>query len=196
MSVKYELFKSPVANRENGEVPKEYARIVHGGMIPIDKLAEEIADASSFTKGDVMGMLTTIAEGLARHLSQGESVELEGLGIFSVGLERKKGEPEKDQKGLMTQFSRVKFRASRSMKRKLSTMRLVKSKECTAPSLTDEQRLQVALTFLNKTPFMTRMDYQRITGLHKSAAIKDLNRWVSEGKIFRHGLGNNVFYFL
>ena len=61
MSVKYELFKSPVADRESGVVPVEYARITNGKTVSMDKLVEEIADASSFTKGDLKGMLSTIA---------------------------------------------------------------------------------------------------------------------------------------
>jgi len=196
MSVKYELFKSPVADRESGEEPVEYARIANGVTVSIDKLVEEIADASSFTVGDLKGMLSTISEGVARHLSMGESVELEGIGFFSVGLECKKGAPEKELKNAVTQFSRVKFRACTSMKRKLAAMHLVrKGKGAPTPARTVEERLELVMTFLGKSPFMTRADYQRISGLGKSAAVSDLNQWIVEGVIFRYGVSNKVVYF-
>ncbi len=195
MSVKYELFKSPVADRESEEEPVEYARIANGETISTDRLVEEIADASSFTIGDVRGVLSTISEGVFRHLMRGESVNLRGIGIFSVGLEMKKVEPEKELKNAVVQFSRVKFRASALMKRKLATMHLAhKGKEAPTPLLTVDERLELALAFLKKFPFMTRADYMRITGVEKSAAVSDLNQWIAEGSIHRYGVGNKIVY--
>ena len=195
MSVKYELFKSPVADRESGEEPVEYARIADGETMMSDRLVEEIADASSFTIGDLRGMLSAFSEGLFRHLMRGESVNLRGVGIFSVGLEMKKGDPEKELKNAVIQFSRVKFRACTLMKRKLSTMHLVhKSKGAPTPELTVSARLELVMAFLGKYPFMTRADYMRITKQEKSAAVSDLNQWIVEGVIYRYGVGNKVVY--
>ena len=54
MCAKYTFYKNP-PNRETGETGSLYAKVVSGGKITTDQLAEEIAGRSTFTSGDVRG---------------------------------------------------------------------------------------------------------------------------------------------
>ena len=56
-------------------------------------------------------------------------------------------------------------------------------------------KLAMALAFIDKQVFMSRMDYQRITGCNKSMALRDLNFWVEASLLFRYGSGNQIAYF-
>jgi nucleoid DNA-binding protein len=47
---------------------------------------EEISAFSSFSPADVKGMLASFQHQLILHLTEGEIVELEGLGTFNVSL--------------------------------------------------------------------------------------------------------------
>lgn len=48
MCAKYTFYKNP-PNRETGETGSLYAKVVSGGKITTDQLAEEIAGRSTFT---------------------------------------------------------------------------------------------------------------------------------------------------
>lgn len=68
MSAVYDLFKSPKRDVENGGNPVLYARVVSHKTISFSHLVEEMADASSFTPGDLRGVLSTITHAMVRHL--------------------------------------------------------------------------------------------------------------------------------
>ena len=54
MCAKYTFYKNP-PNRETGETGSLYAKVVSGGKVTTDNLADEIADICSFSSADVKG---------------------------------------------------------------------------------------------------------------------------------------------
>lgn len=81
MCAKYAFYKNP-PNRETGETGSLYAKVVSGGKITTDKLADEIAQRSTFSSGDVKGVVKALSEMLHYHLSEGETVDIDGIGNF------------------------------------------------------------------------------------------------------------------
>ena len=61
MCAKYAVYKNP-PNRETGETASLYAKVVSGGKITTDKLADEIAQRSTFSSGDVKGVVKALSE--------------------------------------------------------------------------------------------------------------------------------------
>ena len=196
MGALYDLYKTPTPY---GEVEKKgllHARIVNGTRVASDVLLREIADASTFTRGDLMGMLSAVSDAMAHHLTLGDVVELEGLGFFSVSLKSNATADRSEVNSATVQFNSVHLRVSKEMKKKLSSMRLTRrEKPEEKPELLPAVKLAMALAFIDKQVFMSRMDYQRITGCNKSMALRDLNFWVEASLLFRYGSGNQIAYF-
>lgn len=71
--------------RGNGVTPT-YPRMVHEGVVTTDKLAEDLQVRSTFTTGDIKGLLATLSEYIAEQTAQGYSLKIDGLGIFSATL--------------------------------------------------------------------------------------------------------------
>ncbi len=196
MGALYDLYKTPAAF---GEVEKKgllHARIVNGRRVTCDVLLTEIADASTFTRGDLMGMLSAVSEAMARHLTLGDVVELEGLGYFSVSLKSNATSERNEVNSATVQFNSVHLRLSKEMKKKLSSMRLTRrEKQEEKPELLPVERLALVMEFFVKNVFLSRMDYQRLTGCNKSMALRDLDFWVEASILRRFGSGNLIAYF-
>ncbi len=196
MGALYDLYKTPTPY---GEVEKKgllHARIVNGTRVTCDVLLKEIADASTFTRGDLMGMLSAVSEAMARHLTLGDVVELEGLGFFSVSLKSNATADRSEVNSATVQFNSVHLRVSKEMKKKLSSMRLTRrEKPDDKPELLPSERLALAMQCLDIHVFMSRMDYQRITGCNKSMALRDLDFWVKASILRRYGSGKVIVYY-
>lgn len=195
MSAVYDLFKSPKSDVENGGHPVLYARVVTHRTISCSKLVDEMADASSFTQGDLNGMLSTVSQAMVRHLSEGDSVELEGIGFFSPTLKCSGSTERSEISTASVQFANIRFRACSWMKDKMAAMRLQrKGKSPVIAERSIEERLSMVLEFLAKQTIMIRSDYQRLAGCDKTQAIRDLNSWMEAGHIHRYGSGSNIVY--
>ena len=85
MTAQYGLFRNPPHKGEK-ESDILHARIIPGRTIRIDRVTREISECTSFSPGDVKGLLQAFADVLVSYLEDGDEVELEGLGHFSVSL--------------------------------------------------------------------------------------------------------------
>ncbi|MDD4637288.1 MAG: HU family DNA-binding protein [Bacteroidales bacterium] len=195
MSALYDLFVTPVRKAESSSAPRLHARVVKGKTVTTSTLVDQIADASTFNRGELLGMLSAVSEAMARQLAEGNSVELEGFGFFSPSLKCKESKEESAIHADSVRFGNVRFRASSWLKEKMAGMRLLrKAKSAVIPERTIEERLAMALHFLSTNRAMSRTDYERLTGCAKTRAIRDLNNWMIKGLIQRFGKGTNVVY--
>ncbi len=119
MSAKYKLVKSPPASQKEGE-SSLHARIVPQETVKINQLCEEISTMSSFSPGDIKGMLESFSLLLGRHLDGGSNVELDGIGYFSVSLSCPPNVTSESQiRAKSIKFKNVNFRCSTMLKRRL-----------------------------------------------------------------------------
>jgi nucleoid DNA-binding protein len=61
-------------------------RIKEQVTISLDTVAEDIKGKSSFSKGDVKGLVTCLCESIASYLRAGHRVKIKGLGLFSPSI--------------------------------------------------------------------------------------------------------------
>lgn len=61
--------------------------IVWGKSATLDSLAEQMAYASSLTKGDIKSVLTNFVTEMRRELYNGHSVNIDGFGVFSLSAQ-------------------------------------------------------------------------------------------------------------
>ena len=85
MPAKYLFYKNPHSPHQTEEEEGVlHARIVEGQVLRFEKLCEKIADRSTFNEGEVKGLMTCFKEELILALKEGNPVEIDGIGLFSV----------------------------------------------------------------------------------------------------------------
>jgi predicted histone-like DNA-binding protein len=85
MSLRFNVIprKNPL---QQDAAPKYYASVVSDGELTLKQLAKRVAEASSFSEGDLMGILVTILKIIPDALSDGKIVRLGDLGSLRVAI--------------------------------------------------------------------------------------------------------------
>lgn len=83
MAVRYKLTKIN-DNITDNETVKYSVTTVSYGNVNLDALAVQMADSSTFTYGDVKGLMENLTLLIAEALKEGNTVTIDGLGTFSV----------------------------------------------------------------------------------------------------------------
>lgn len=207
---KYIIQRLPDGMLGDGErlFPKIVKRQVHG----TEWLADGIEVATSFTKGDVQGLLSALSGRVWQALSMGDSVKLDGLGLFYpvLGLVGKEERgPWKDASGRTTagrnvRLKSVGFRPEKRLLREVKRgMELVKvdsrAVDGAAPARTTmEERAAKARKYLAKNGYMHVGDYAGLNGLPYTTAYRELRKLdgaAGSGLVSR-GAGSGKVYVL
>ncbi|MBS7342500.1 MAG: DNA-binding protein [Parabacteroides sp.] len=170
---------------EEGE-PIVYPRMKLCGMCDMKQFAESIENGTTFTAAEVKGLLDTISSKLAYWMSNGYSVKLDGIGVFTPALGFKKGKSAEtsDKERMNAQSLQVKginFRADTQLVSRTNSgcqlERSDKKPRRSSSQYTPEERLALAKNYLEEHPFMQVADYCRLTGLCRTTASLELRRW-------------------
>lgn len=196
MCAKYAFYKNP-PNRETGETGSLYAKVVSGGKITTDQLADEIAGRSTFSSGDVKGVVKALSEMLHYHLSEGETVDIDGIGNFSVTLKTPKDITDPKQiRAESIRFNNVVYRTSPELKHKLKTIPLVRAVLPKRKDLAEEERLANILSKLKDERLVSSTDCMLFNHCSRYQALKDLKKLNEQGKITWLGRGKQKYYVL
>ncbi len=196
MCAKYAFYKNP-PNRETGKTGSLYAKVVSGGKITTDQLADEIAGRSTFSSGDVKGVVKALSEMLHYHLSEGETVDIDGIGNFSVTLKTPKDITDPKQiRAESIRFNNVVYRTSPELKHKLKTIPLVRAVLPKRKDLAEEERLANILSKLKNERLVSSTDCMLFNHCSRYQALKDLKRLNEQGKITWLGRGKQKYYVL
>ena len=148
----------------------KFARIDNAS---IKELAQRVGDVSGFSAGD---------------MAEGRSVKIDGIGTFTpsltLGRDKEREDAEEGGKHRNAQsifIGGVSFRVDRTMIRNISERcqleRAPWKKQRSSTKFTPEQRLALAIKFLDEHPFLTIRDYRKLTGLLQTAATIELKQW-------------------
>lgn len=196
MCAKYTFYKNPPARNEEEE-ESLYAKVVSERKIDTDKLAEEIADTCSFSSGVVKGMLQALSDRLAFHLKYGETVELEGIGNFSVTLKTPKGVTDPKQiRAESLGFKNVVYRCSPTLKHRLKTMPLERAVLPKRKELIEEERLLNIVEQLKDRNIISSTDCMSFNQCSRYQALKDLKTLFEQDKLTMLGRGKQIYYVL
>lgn len=194
MPAEYDLLRKPNA-KGDGELQPLYPRIVSKGTIKTQQLVHDICEASTFTEGDLHGMIVAITEKISNYLIDGYHVELGQMGYFSAKLKARPVMDKKEIRSTSIYFDNINFRASTWFRRhscgivQRATYGFLHSHD-----LPEKQRLARLNEYLNENPFITRQNYTRITGLLKGKALRELNSLVESGVLATVGRGSHKVY--
>lgn len=171
------------------------------------ELAQRVHQASTFTVGDIEGVLKQVAVELANMLADGNSVKIDGIGTFTPSLALVKGKEreENDEEGRKRYarsivVGKVNFRAEKDLiwniNGRLSLERASWKRKRSSEKYTKEQRLELLKDALDKTPFVTVLDYCKLTGLVRSTATIEIREWAQQpqSSIGTMGRGSHRVY--
>jgi predicted histone-like DNA-binding protein len=119
MPLKYRLIQR--VNPRNPEAPRFfYAKAVTKGEVKLRQLAQEIADISTVSVVDIMGVIESFIQLIPKHLTQGDIVRLGDFGTFAIGILSEGAEQEKDFNANMITNVKIYFRPGSELKRALT----------------------------------------------------------------------------
>lgn len=196
MCAKYTFYKNP-PNPETGESDSLYAKIVSEGRIGSDQLAEEIGQTCSFSPGVVKGIVQALSDRLLFHLRKGETVDLEGIGSFSVTLKTPRGITDPAQiRAESIRFNKVTYRCAPKLKQALKVLPLVRATLPPRKTRTEEERLANILAKLEKAHLVSSTDCMALNQCSRYQALKDLKKLYEAGQLTLLGRGKQQYYVL
>lgn len=83
MALKYRLLRQVVTLGKQAGNTLQFARSLVTRKISFARFCEEVADGSTIDEADLRAALTRMVKVLRRHMEEGDSVEIEGLGTFT-----------------------------------------------------------------------------------------------------------------
>ncbi len=198
MDAKYDFLSVPSQNPEEN-APILFPKIVSNGTVSFQELVRQMAKASGFNEGTIIGVQEEIEHWLLYYLSHGYRVKLGNIGTFEVTL--KTDRPITDEKEIHAQsvhFDKVKMKVSRNFSKRCNgtlvrAPKAFKFAESETES-TSEERFRLLESYLEKHPYITRAEYGELTGLLKTKAWKELTRWTKEGKLDVQGKAPHRVY--
>lgn len=195
MSVYYDLYQNPPQEGEKDE--RLHARVLPKGTIPADKFLEIVHNATGFSQAILDGTLQAITDELQRWLADGWIVEVGELGYFSLSLECDRlVQDKKEIRSPSIHFKNVNLRLGSKFRHRFVTMALERkaSPYISHSKLSEEQRLERLLKYLEENVCITRADYSGLAKCSKTQAQVDLNHYIEQGIIRKYGSGRTVVY--
>ena len=197
---------APMSNRKTaeGNVPS-YPRVLIEHRTNSEEIAQMLSKYTSFTKGDILGVISALGEVIASELVAGHAVYLDGIGRFSPSLKLKDGvEPEQEHKeghrnANSIEFHSINFRPSKELvnicnvKGELTRAKIHKSDPMNS---TLEDRCHMALNYIKASGFLKVRDYVDLTGLSRNKASQELRDLKDAGFLGCRGGGSHVVYIL
>lgn len=201
----YQMQTSNLPNEEGEKVL--FPRMKIWGQVDLDYLASHINYASTFTPGDIIGLVKSLTQAIAHEMGEGHSVKVDGLGVFSPslglrkGVERESAEPGGQKRNAMSIcVDNINFRADKEFIQETGAhCYLDRSKwkfQRSSSRYTAEQRLKLAQDYLETHPLLKVSNYRELTGLLRDAAARELKKWseMADSGIGYTGRGSHKVY--
>lgn len=87
MAIRYK--KQQVTAEGFSTYKKWYGKAVSMGVVTTKQLAEEISHSTTVTRSDIMAVLIELFEAMKTHLQNSQTVSLDEIGSFRVGIKSK-----------------------------------------------------------------------------------------------------------
>ena len=196
MSARYDFRKAP--NPQGGEGVL-YPRLVSMGTIPWKKIVDEIAQDSSFDPGTIMGVMHEVEHRVLRHLSDGFRVQVGEMCYAEPTVETdRKVTSESELHAQSVRFGKVLLQPSKKFRPQghLERAELARKFGHSSTKLTSDERYERLTDYLCEHGTISRARYCELTGLLRSTAQRELNRWIADGKLRATGHAPHRVYKL
>lgn len=178
----------------NGSDGKVFPKMQVYTEFDYDKVVELVNTYSpAFSEGTIRGVLDTLTVVMKNVLPMGHTMKIDNLGVFSLSLEfaDEKAETENQQEAQGTEPKKkyrhvrakgVNFKVDKKLVKEINKENSFERTPSnpTAPSpYSLEERLQRALSHIDKHSFITLQEYANLNRLNYSSASRELSKLVS-----------------
>lgn len=176
-----------------------YPRTIAYNTLKESDFTKLVSDTRNLTQGEVKAVLTGAAEVLATYLSVGHSVQVEGLGTFSLSM---KGDVKPDKKGTLqldgAKIKTVNFMPSKQIKRTLGDIKfeLVSHEINDAARLNTATAMKIATSLCQNKGLFSSNDFASYAGISYTYARKILLGLVESGALAESRFGRLCLYGL
>ena len=198
MSILFEWYENVNDLQKPEEERRLHPRPVLTMPMETKDLADRIEQASTMSRGDIVGVLSELARAVAYGLSQGQRVHIDGLGYFRATLATTepvyRDTPQKSQK---VRIKAIRFQPEKSLLAGIpypGFSRMERGDHARRLEGTDIDSL-LASHFADN-PVLTRAQAQRLFGLTETTARRLLRRLVDEGRLRNAGTARMPMYVL
>lgn len=201
----YEMQESNLPTKEGKRIL--FPRMRLWGQVDLKSVAQKVSYATSFTQGDIVGLVEALAQEIAYQMGQGYSVKINGLGVFTPtlalrkGVERESGDKDdKRRNAASICLDNIHFKADKELILQTGKYcRLERSQQKfrhSSQKFTPEERLKKAQTFMQENGYLTITDYCHLTGLLRTMATCELKQWCEQPEtgIKCRGRGSHKIY--
>ncbi len=168
-----------------------YPKLIINQCVDSRELAKQLTPGSAFSEGEILGVIKDLGPYIARNMAEGRSVKINGLGLFvptlgyKKGVERQQADGEGGKRNATSlMVTGVKFRPERSLLNDINEhCKLRKSWrkfDRRISPYTEEERLAKTLAYIEKNGLITHAEYVEISGLSRTSASRELNKWASD----------------
>lgn len=189
MKAKYDFLSIP-SPKDGGKSQILYPKLVSRGTVTWESLVEEIAERSSFDRGTLVGAMSEIERSVLYHLSRGERVQVGGMCYAQATLETEHDvESESSIHAQSIGFGKVRLQPMKNFRPHGQVERADRYRKFRESSdkLTGEERFARLKEYVGIHGFITRTQYCELTGLLRTRALNELNKWIEAGKLVSEG---------
>ena len=179
----------------NGKKGRKFPKMQVYTEFDYDKVVELVhTNSPAFSQATVRGVLDTLAVVLKSYLPLGHTMKIDNLGVFSLSLEfaddkvETENQQEVQEAGPRKKYRHVRvkgvnFRVDKKMVdeiNKENTFERTTGNPTTPSPYSREERLQRALTHIDKHGFITLQEYANLNSLSYSTASRELSKLVAD----------------
>ena len=182
-----------------------FPKMILRGQCSTQKLAKEMEKYSTFSRSEIMGILTLLSEIMSYKMANGYSVKLDEIGTFTPTLKRKHTRSKEEKEDVTPnarsiEIAGIHFRADKTLKMNTALQCKLERRPVhfgyLEPELSPAQRLNLAQKYAKEHAVLTVKEYEKITGLRHSQAALELKQWsqTPESGITAYGKGSHKVY--
>lgn len=194
MAALYDLFRTP---QPKGETKVCYhARSVMTGKMSTRDLIHDITRRSAFKEGVVTGVLIALEESLRDALTEGQSVQLDGIGTFRISAKSPSVHNLHEIRAESIEFKGVVYKADPKLLKKLKSTKFLRTKYSQRSDEISGIEIDGKLMdYFQEHDYITTKEMQQLCGLSNTTALRRLKERVKEGKLTHPGHLRAPFYF-
>lgn len=195
MSVNYSFYEVPNLQSENTGTTFQ-ARITPKGTIKTKELCTLIGERSSLSPADVKAALDSLNFCFNYFLAQGYNIELDNLGIFSLGLKSEKKKQDKEKNVFDVKIKGIHFRPSVELKEQIKGFKLEHKAKKNNKQYSRSERLDRIMRHVREQGYINRRTAEELNNASRYIADNDLKELVSLEKLRSIGIKSGRNYII
>lgn len=197
MSIQFDFYNTPSPEGIVDEKKVRYhARVVTKQTVDLEDIVKLIHGRSTLSVGDIMAVLSELREVVKQSLLDGNNVNLNGLGIFSLTLEAPKDALPDSTHAQNISVKRIEFRAEKKLRNEIKSEahfeRSRTKKHSAHISIYEVDALLV--DYFEEHTYITRQRFETLCHFTKNTALRHLKRLVDEGRLINTNTPRNPNY--